>query len=165
MTAFRHTRSNEVIVRTAPDFLQRAFEKLRRLLQPARDAGYDTSRVYLILDEVLSNVYKHGYKRVDGQPIGVQLEVRGERCVITSRDLAPTFDSARHARTRVLPDPESGSPGGRGLVIVNRMCESFEHYAPPEGGNMLRMVMKLIPSREVVEMKPVRARKTEESRS
>ena len=163
MKTFRHTRPEEVIVRTAPDFLQETFERLHGSLKPAQDAGYDISRIYLTLDEILSNMYKHGYGRKDGEPIGVQLHVQGDRCVITARDLAPTFDSAKHARTRVLPEPETGAPGGRGLVIVHRMCESFEHYAPPEGGNVLRIVTKLIVRRDAgsAKMRPKKAAKAQ----
>ena len=148
MRSFRHTRPDEIIVRTAPDFLQEAFRRLRGAMKPALDAGYDVSRIYLILDEILSNMYKHGYGRREGEPIGVHLRIQDDVCVITARDLAPTFDSARHACTRVLPDPEAGAPGGRGLVIVNRLCESFEHSVTPEGGNVLRLVMKLVARRD-----------------
>ena len=148
MRTFREQRSGEVIVLTSPHFLQEVFEKLRPQLQPARDAGYDISRVYLMLDEMLSNTYRHGYKRAAGQPIGVQVRVHGDRCTVVVRDLAPTFDTARHALTRSLPAPESGEPGGRGLVIVQRMCESFAHRTPDEGGNLVVLVMKLL-QREV----------------
>ena len=154
MKSFREQRPGEIIVRTAPDFLQRAFNQVRGKLQPVQDAGYDVSRVYLMLDEVLSNIYKHGYGRRDGHPIGVQLDAHGDTCVITTRDLAPTFDSPRHASTRVLPDPETGAPGGRGLVIVHRLCESFEHRVPAEGGNELRLVMKLILRRGALDSAP-----------
>lgn len=148
MRSFWHIRRDEVIVHTSPDFLQRTFERLEGTLRPARDSGYDVSRIYLILDEILSNIYRHGYECRDGEPIGVQLRVQGNECVITARDLAPVFDSALHARTRVLPDPETGAPGGRGLVIVHRMCDSFEHSVSQEGGNVLQLVIKLIPRRE-----------------
>ena len=146
MKALAPARPDEVIIQTGPDFLRDAFERLRHSMQAAADAGYDVSRIHLMLDEILSNIYKHGYGRQDGQPIGVVVRVQGDTCVITTRDLAPTFDSARHARARVLPDPNTGAPGGRGLVIVHRLCESFDHDTPPEGGNALRLVMKLVGS-------------------
>lgn len=161
MTAFRITQPDEVLVHTAPDFLQTAFERLRPYLKPVYDAGYDVSRIYLMLDEILSNIYKHGYGRQSGRPIGVQVRVHDDVCVITTRDLAPTFDSAKHARTRVLPDPETGAPGGRGLVIVHRMCESFEHWAPAGGGNVLRLVMKLVTRREPSDVGSISRRRIE----
>ena len=160
MKTFQKQYPGEIIVRTAPDFLQRTFNQLRGNLKLTLEDGYDVSRVYLMLDEVLSNIYKHGYGRQDGQPIGVRVRVENGLCVIVTRDLAPTFDSPGQARTRVLPDPETGAPGGRGLVIVHRMCESFEHEAPPEGGNVLRLVLKLILRSGVLGAAPRRKRIT-----
>ena len=144
MRSFRQPRPGEVLVHTSPSYLRVAFARLKPLLRPAQEAGYDTSRVFLILDEVLSNVYRHGYRRAAGEPIGVQIWVEGARCRIRVRDLAPTFDSAWHASTRLLPPLESGSPGGRGLVIVHRMCESLQHRVPEEGGNEIDLVMPLV---------------------
>ena len=144
MRNFRLQLPGEVLVHTAPDFLQEAFARLRPLLRPALQGGYETSRVFLILDEVLSNVYRHGYRRANGQPIGIRLRVEGERCRITVRDLAPPFDSVWHGKRRSLPAPESGSPGGRGLVIMVRMCQSMQHRMHAEGGNELDLVMKML---------------------
>ena len=144
MRNFRDTRPGEVVVHTSPNYLQVAFARVKPVLRAAQAAGYDTSRVFLILDEVLSNVYRHGYRRATGLPIGVQVGVDGSRCHITVRDLAPRFDSAGHAATRELPALESGAPGGRGLVIVHRMCESLRYRAPAEGGNELELVMQLV---------------------
>jgi anti-sigma regulatory factor (Ser/Thr protein kinase) len=141
---FCEPRPGEVVVHTSPTFLEEVFEQIRQRLQPARDAGCDTSRVYLMLDELLSNIFRHGYRSAEGQPIGVQVRVQGEYCYVALRDRAPTFDSPRSAAHRALPTPESGKTGGRGLVIVHRMCESFEHRVPAEGGNALYLVMKLI---------------------
>ena len=144
MRRFTDLRPGEVIVLTSPQMLQDLFAKLKPVLSPAERAGYDTSRVYLLLDELLSNVYRHGYQERDGEPIGVRLRVQDSFCHLAVRDLAPTFDSARHAETRTAPRPESGQTGGMGLVIVQSMCESFVHQVPREGGNAVYLVMKLL---------------------
>jgi anti-sigma regulatory factor (Ser/Thr protein kinase) len=137
-------RPGEFIVHTSPSFLQEVFERLKPVLQPARQAGYDVGRVYLILDELLSNVYRHGYGCASGQPIGVSVEIRDSHCFMRIRDRAPLFDSPLHARHRALPAPESGAPGGRGLVIVHRMCPTFTHRAGAEGGNELELVLNMV---------------------
>jgi anti-sigma regulatory factor (Ser/Thr protein kinase) len=143
MQEFQDPRPGEVIVSTSPHMLQDLFARLKPVLAPAEEAGYDTSRVYLLLDELLSNVYRHGYAEAQGQPIGVRLRLQDRYCHLAVRDLAPTFDSARHAETRSAPHPESGQTGGMGLVIVQSMCESFTHRVPLEGGNAVYLVMKL----------------------
>ncbi len=144
MSHFPDLRPGEAIVLTSPHFLQEAFAAIKPHLQPARRAGYEIGRVFLILDELLSNVYRHGYRRAAGRPIGMRLRVEADLCHIGVRDLAPVFDSAGEARQRALPEPESGAPGGRGLVIVHRMCESFQHRPGKNGGNELSLVLKMM---------------------
>ena len=145
MRSFKDPRPGEVVVTTSPHMLQDLFGRLKPVLAPAEKAGWDTSRVYLLLDEILSNVHRHGYAEREGEPLGVRLRVQDRFCYLAVRDLAPTFDSARHAETRSVPSPESGQTGGMGLVIVQSMCESFVHQVPHEGGNALYLVMKLQP--------------------
>jgi anti-sigma regulatory factor (Ser/Thr protein kinase) len=140
---FKEHRPGELIVSTSPRMLQDLFAGLKPVFAPAEKEGYDTSRVYLLLDELLSNAYRHGYKERDGEPIGVRLRVQEQYCYLAVRDLAPSFDSASHAETRSAPHPESGQTGGMGLVIVHSMCESFVHHVPNEGGNVVYLVMKL----------------------
>jgi anti-sigma regulatory factor (Ser/Thr protein kinase) len=143
MRSFKESRPGEWIVATSQEMLQELFARLRSELAPAEQQGYDSSRLYLLLDELLSNVYRHGYQGRDGEPIGVRVRMQGERAHVVVRDLAPTFDTAGHALTRKAPPPESGARGGMGLFIISSMCESFEHRVPHEGGNAVYVVMKL----------------------
>ena len=144
MRSFAATRPGEVVVRTSPQLLRDLFAKLEPALAPARETGFDIGRVHLALDELLSNVFRHGYGGREGEPIGVRLRLRGEFCHLALRDLAPTFDSARHAETRTAPPPDSGQTGGMGLFIVQKMCDSFTHQVPHEGGNALYLVLRLL---------------------
>lgn len=142
MAAFLTARPGEVVVHTSPQMLQELFTQLRSELAPAERDGYDTGRVYLLLDEVLSNVQRHGYAGSDGCPIGVRVRVQGDRVHMIVRDSAPTFDIASHAVTRTAPPPERAT-SGMGLFIVQSMCESFVHRVPQEGGNAVYLVMRM----------------------
>src|SRR5262245_61107389 len=143
MRAFQDVRPGEIVVRTSPQMLEETFARLRPILAPAERAGHDTSRVYLLLDELLSNVHRHGYHDADAMPIGVRLRVQDDFVHVAVRDLAPTFDVARHAATRQAPPPERGQRGGMGLFILYSMCESFVHRVPREGGNVVFATMRL----------------------
>jgi anti-sigma regulatory factor (Ser/Thr protein kinase) len=164
MGHFQETRPGEIIVTTSQRMLQDLFEKLKPGLEPATRAGFDTSRVYLLLDELLSNIHRHGYMGEEGRPMGVRLRLHKEYVYLAVRDLAPTFDSAHHAETRSAPPPESGQTGGMGLVIVRSMCESFTHQVPHEGGNAIYLVMKLM-RRAVLAPAGARDRQTAAGRS
>jgi anti-sigma regulatory factor (Ser/Thr protein kinase) len=143
MRGFQDPRPGEIIVRTSPRMLEDMFAKLRPVLAPAETGGYDTSRVYLLLDELLSNVYRHGYGESQGEPIGVRVRVQDGAVHLAMRDIAPTFDVAAHAATRQAPPPDSGQRGGMGLFILYSMCESFVHNVPRDGGNLVFLTMKL----------------------
>lgn len=143
MPPFRDSRPGELVLDTSPQMLQDFFPRLRPLLAPAELGGYDTSRVYLLLDEILSNIHRHGYAGTDGQPVGVRLRLHDGTVHVAVRDHAPTFDCAAYAATRHAPPPDSGQRGGMGLFLVRNMCESFEHREPLEGGNVVYVVMKL----------------------
>lgn len=143
MIAFKEARPGEWLVSTSSNMLAELFAQLRPELAPAEQQGYDTSRVYLLLDELLSNVHRHGYDARDGEPIGVRVRTHADRVQIVVRDMAPTFDSATYALTRTAPPPSSGATGGMGLFIIYSMCESFEHRIPQEGGNAVYLTMKL----------------------
>jgi anti-sigma regulatory factor (Ser/Thr protein kinase) len=143
MSGFQDPRPGEIVVRTSPQMLEQTFAALRPLLAPAESRGYDTSRVYLLLDELMSNIYRHGYLEAQDEPIGVRLRVDDGSVLVAMRDLAFTFDVAAHASTRRAPPPEKGQRGGMGLFIVYSMCESFEHRVPREGGNVVFLRMKL----------------------
>jgi len=147
MRAFQDARPGEILVRTSPQMLEHTFAQLRPALAPAERDGYDTSRVYLLLDELLSNVFRHGYREQADEPIGVRVRLDAGAVQVVVRDLAPTFDVARHASTRQAPPPEMGQRGGMGLFILYSMCESFVHNVPREGGNIVFLRMKL-PRRE-----------------
>jgi anti-sigma regulatory factor (Ser/Thr protein kinase) len=143
MAPFRDVRPGEIVIATSTQMLQDFFARVRPLLAPAERDGFDTSRVYLLLDEILSNVHRHGYAGTNGQPIGVRLRLQDGYVHLAVRDHAPTFDCAAHAATRTAPPPESAQPGGMGLFLVRNMCDSFVHRVPLEGGNAVYAVMKL----------------------
>jgi len=143
MCPFPDPRPGELIVRTSAQMLEDTFARLRPILAPAEREGYDTSRVYLLLDELLSNVYRHGYHEADDQPIGVRVRLHDGILEVAVRDQAPTFDVARHAATCEAPPPERGQRGGMGLFIVYSMCDTFVHQVPRDGGNVVFASMRL----------------------
>src|SRR5262245_45996462 len=114
MSEFQDPRPGEIVVRTSPQMLEETFAALRPLLATAEARGYDTSRVYLLLDELMSNIYRHGYLEAQGEPIGVRLRVDDGSVLIAMRDRAFTFDVAAHASTRRAPPRKRGSAAAWG---------------------------------------------------
>jgi anti-sigma regulatory factor (Ser/Thr protein kinase) len=145
MASFRENRPGEILLETAADVVPQVLAQVRPQLAEAEQRGLEISRVMLMLDEMVSNIYRHGYHKRAGQPIGIRIRFEGDLCQIAVRDLAPTFDCVEYAKTRALPDPRLGKPGGMGLIIMQELCESFVHQVPSNGGNALYMTIRLRP--------------------
>jgi anti-sigma regulatory factor (Ser/Thr protein kinase) len=143
MTVFRETRPGEYMFETSPQLVPEVIDKVRPELEEAESRGFEISRVLMMLDEVVSNIYRHGYRMQNGKPVGVRLRVEGDLVQIAVRDRAPTFNSVGHAEKRALPDPRLGKPGGMGLIILQKLCEKFVHQTPSDGGNALYMSVRL----------------------
>jgi anti-sigma regulatory factor (Ser/Thr protein kinase) len=133
----------EQLVWTSPQVVRGLFARLAPELAQAERAGLDTGRLRLVLDEVVSNSYRHGYRRRNGEPIRVRLQIVGEFCHLEVRDEAPPFDSVAHSWERPDPDPTQGKSGGMGLVILRQLCDSFTHDTPAAGGNRLCITLRL----------------------
>jgi len=155
MAVFREARPGELMFETSPQLVPQVLELVAPQLREAEEQGFDTTRVMLMLDEVVSNIYRHGYRNQNGQPLGVRIRIEGDLVQIAVRDRAPTFNSAQHAETRALPDPRLGKPGGMGLIILQKLCEKFMHQVPSDGGNALYMSVRL---RKKTDVKAQKAR-------
>ena len=145
MAAFRENRLGEIIIETSPAIVPEVLAQVRPQLAAAEQRGFEISRVMLMLDEIVSNIYRHGYLQQSGKLVGIRIRVEGDLCQIAVRDQATTFDCVGHAETRALPDPRLGKPGGMGLIIMQNLCESFVHQVPSDGGNALYMTIRLRP--------------------
>jgi anti-sigma regulatory factor (Ser/Thr protein kinase) len=134
---------SQLVVWTSPQVVRGLFARLGPELSSAERDGLDTGRLRLVLDEVVSNSYRHGYRLRNGEPIRVCLQIVGDVCHLEVRDAAPQFDCVAHSWERPEPDPMLGKAGGMGLVLLRQLCDTFTYDAPAEGGNRLRMTLRL----------------------
>jgi serine/threonine-protein kinase RsbW len=94
--------------------------------------------VQVTLDEVLSNIVRHGYR---GQPEGriqIAFRVADGALEVTIQDDAPPFDPLAAA----LPDLATGLAqrpiGGLGILLTRRLMDDVQ-YERAEGGNRLTL--------------------------
>ena len=134
---------SKLLVWTSPQVVRGLFARLGPALSVAESHGLDTGRLRLVLDEVVSNAYRHGYRMRNGEPIQVRMQIVGDVCHLEVRDAAPQFDCVAHSWERPDPDPTLGKAGGMGLVILRQLCDTFAYDTPVEGGNRLRLTLRL----------------------
>ena len=91
----------------------------------------------IALDEVLSNIIRHGYKHGDCE-ISVQARVSAEKLLLEVRDRAEPFDPLQSPEPDLQVDFGERPGGGVGIYIVRRLMDCVE-YSYECGENRLRL--------------------------
>jgi anti-sigma regulatory factor (Ser/Thr protein kinase) len=101
------------------------------------DAEGTRYNVLIALQEMVTNVLRHGYAFDETKPIEVAFEIRDDVLQIVLRDQGPPFDPLQHEREeRRQGMPTEG--GGFGIHILRMVMDKVE-YVRDGGWNSLRM--------------------------
>jgi anti-sigma regulatory factor (Ser/Thr protein kinase) len=95
--------------------------------------------VLLALQEMVTNVLRHGYHLDESKPIEVIFELGSEHLQITLRDQGPAFDPLAYDAAEL--DVQVGMPtesGGFGIHIAREVMDHVD-YARVDGWNVLRL--------------------------
>ena len=94
--------------------------------------------VLLSIQELLTNVFRHGYAGNQSMPIQIGMEVSSEGFSVEIRDRGVRFDPvAYHSVPPESADGEEVVSGGYGLVIVKMVMDEFD-YSYENGWNVVR---------------------------
>jgi serine/threonine-protein kinase RsbW len=96
----------------------------------------------LALDEIVSNVVRHGYQGRDDGSITVEAAVSSSELTIRVIDSAPPFDPLKAAEPDVTVPLEDRMPGGLGVHLTRKMMDRLE-YAYIDGTNVFTMHKRL----------------------
>lgn len=111
---------------------------VERFCAARRVAREDTLRLTLVAEELFTNSVEHGYRGGDaGASIRLELVAQAAGVRLLIEDGAPPFDPLAYAREhRPDPglDPAARPPGGRGLMMVQRLAVEA-HYVREAGCN------------------------------
>ena len=103
--------------------------------------SYAIEDLTLAVDEAVTNVIVHGYRRGPGT---IEINMRRDRdlLVVSLRDQAPPFDPTS------VPKPDINIPldrrpfGGMGVHLMRESVDEILYRALPQGGNELTLVKK-----------------------
>jgi serine/threonine-protein kinase RsbW len=96
------------------------------------------------LDEVLSNVVRHGFSEAaEPPPIEIEIRLQGGEIELVIVDRAPAFDPLGVAAPDLQQAIEDRPIGGLGIAFVRKLMDSVE-YARLGGRNRLRLRRKLL---------------------
>jgi serine/threonine-protein kinase RsbW len=92
----------------------------------------------LCLEEVLSNVIRHGYSGQPGRPILVQFasNPRDGYFTFVVEDQAPLFDPLAAPEPPVPRSLDQTPVGGNGLRLLRQFADTVEYQATPTGNRL-----------------------------
>jgi anti-sigma regulatory factor (Ser/Thr protein kinase) len=122
--------------------IEEAAEEVRTFLARRGVAPNPAQDVYVILDEILSNVGKHGWRDADGHRVTVEVVARRADVTIEFVDDGQPFDPL------LAPTPDTSAPlesraiGGLGIHLVRKLTTS-QRYARTGALNRLLVTKRL----------------------
>lgn len=138
LTAMTSTSLVTVRVDASPAGIAAAADALSRL-QAGHGVGRETGwPVHVALDEILSNIVRHGGGSGRAPDIEVTFAVTDDAVQVTIVDDGPEFDPLQAPEPDLSSRLEDRKPGGLGVHLVKRLMDRVE-YARREGRNWLVM--------------------------
>lgn len=99
--------------------------------------------VRLAVDEVCTNLVRHGYAGWAPGPIAIAFAREADRVVVTITDRGRPFDPARAPPPDLSTSAEARRIGGLGWHLVKHVIDHIEYRSDPESGNRLTLVKRL----------------------
>jgi serine/threonine-protein kinase RsbW len=135
--------SQVVLSLTGPmDHLRLVWQTGETLLESVvfdEDPDGNRYNVLLALQELVTNVLRHGYRMDESRPIEVRFDLREDSFQVTLRDRGPAFDPTNHGDQAAAGDESMPrNCGGFGIQIVREVMDRVE-YARIDGWNTLRL--------------------------
>lgn len=91
----------------------------------------------LCLEEVISNVMRHGYAGEPGRPIVARFSTRREgRFALVVEDEAPHFDPLAAPELPVLDSQGQARIGGHGIRLIRHFASQLKYSAKPRGNRL-----------------------------
>jgi anti-sigma regulatory factor (Ser/Thr protein kinase) len=87
-----------------------------------------TGALQLALEEVVTNVIVHGYRRLPGQTLRVRLTCENSIVTAEVEDSAPAFDPLARPQPEHVNHPVENRPiGGLGIHLVKKLMDTVEY--------------------------------------
>jgi serine/threonine-protein kinase RsbW/sigma-B regulation protein RsbU (phosphoserine phosphatase) len=95
-----------------------------------------TYRLTLSLDEIVSNVIRHGYSDTNDHVVEVRLSIHDGVVTSVIEDDGHPYDPRESPEPDLSMPVEQRGPGGLGIFLVRQMMDSID-YARRDGRNVL----------------------------
>jgi anti-sigma regulatory factor (Ser/Thr protein kinase) len=131
--------------RASPTGLSEVQPLLREYLEAAGLAGPVADRAELLVEEVVMNVFMHGFDDSADAIVELRASVGGPTCTLVFEDAGRPFDPTAGAlpdRPKTLAEAEVG---GLGLVLLRKLATDLAYERLADGRNRLRVLLAQAP--------------------
>lgn len=121
-------------------------EFLEFIQEACRQAGADEDTSFalrLAVEEVCSNLIRHGYAGMPPGPIAIDFAAERDRITVTVRDRAMPFDPREAPPPDLTSDWKQRPAGGLGWHLVKQLIDEIGYCSDPSTGNRLTLVKKV----------------------
>jgi len=94
--------------------------------------------VKIAANEVIQNIYRYGYKNVDGRSIEINLTATNNELVLDIYDEADPCNPEEFVNKEYTPSEN----GQMGIAIIKKLTKSFKIF-PEEHGNHTQLIFNL----------------------
>lgn len=128
------------------DHLRIVWQTGEALLEAVPFAGDPEGTRYnflVSLQEIVTNVLRHGYRGEEGLPVEVSFTISGQSAVVEVRDRGPAFDPLEFDVASLMGEPSEDdampeTAGGYGIMIARTVMDRVE-YSRDGDWNVLSM--------------------------
>jgi serine/threonine-protein kinase RsbW len=92
----------------------------------------------LCLEEVVSNIIRHGYADAPDGSVTVQFtEPQSQQFILIVEDQAAYFNPLDFPTPKVTSSPDEVQRGGHGITLMRKFADSIEYQRLPGGNRLL----------------------------
>lgn len=125
----------------SPAGLSEVQPALREYLEAAGIAGAIMDRAELLVEEVVMNVFMHGFDDPGDATVELRASVGGQSCTLVFEDAGRPFDPTAAALPSTPATLEEAEIGGLGLVLLRKLATGLSYERLADGRNRLRLLL------------------------
>ena len=137
----KHTTDERLILQSCLSELPQLLPWIERLASRHMITPSTQFAINLCLEEVLSNIIRHGYSGQSDHSIAIHFaSPRKDYFVFVVEDEAPPFNPVDAPELTALHSPgemlEDAPIGGQGIRLLRRFADALEYQATPTGNRL-----------------------------
>ena len=105
--------------------------------------------IRLAVEEVCTNLIRHGYAGMEPGPIRLNFQTDGEKVIIRIGDHAPPFHPQQAPPLKLDSEWQKRPVGGFGWHLIPQVMDQITYESDPIEGNVLTLIKRICSEKDV----------------